>query len=227
MAPAPEKTGDLKRDLLGRAHDIKSLDVKGRLHVTDRGRKLPSFNARIWFYRQDESLFLRIRGSGPLGVTVFDLLACGNEAWIYLPSKNRILKGNTFFTSYGNIGVETAIKLMEICLNPWVPARYCRFPATMEQTGSAGSLIRLKCRFLGQNLVLRYRLDSLMPVSFESSLADITFTSTRPESLNRYPERISFHLKKEGIQGTLAVNEVKFNTLSPESPVFNRAIFAR
>ncbi len=224
IGPVPKKTGDLRGDLLARAESIKGLDIRGRLCMTNRGRKLPSFNVHIWFFSQGQDLHLRIRGSGPLGITVFDLLADRNEAWIYLPSKGRIFKGNTFFTSYGNIDVETAIRLMEICLNPWVPACYCRFPGTLEPLEKGKNLVKLNCRFLARNIVASYQQTSLMPVNFRSSLADITFES---KASNSYPEKISFNLKRDGIKGTLIVKDVKFNTLSTNSPVFNRSIFLK
>ncbi len=224
MCPVPERTGNLRIDLLNRANSIRSLDIRGRLKIAGRDRKFPSFNARIWFFSSGDDLLLRIRGSGPLGVTVFDLLADRDEAWIYLPSQNRILRGNTFFTSHGSIGVETAIRLMEICLNPWVPAGHCQFPEKLEKTEGGEIIARLGCRLLGRNLVVRYRLSSLMPVSIESNLANITFSTSSPQE--QYPDRISFHLKKDGIEGSLSVRQVKFNTLSPDSTVFEKALFS-
>ena len=226
QVPTVKRTGNLRQDLLNRADSIKGLEIRGRLRITVRGKRFPSFNTSIWFFSHEDDLFLRIRGFGPLGVTVFDLLADREEAWIYLPQQGKIFKGNTFFTSYGNIDVETAIRLMEICLNPWSPARYCLSPGHREHAEPSGRVTaRLYCRFMGRKLVLDYDLLSFMPLKFESGLAAIAFKAGEGNLASTYPEEISFSLKRDGIRGSLVVKEVKFNSLSDRSPVFDKDIF--
>lgn len=225
--PAVKRTGNPEADIRNRAESIKSLEIRGRLHITVRGKKYPSFNAAIWFLSQGNADFIRIRGSGPLGVTIFDLLADKQQAWIYLPRKGKILKGNTFFTSYGNIGVKTAIKLMEVCLNPWSPARYCRLTkkgaSKKKNTGSD----YFQCKLAGQTLLLHYDPYSLMPLSFEGETAAIKFQNGPGNSGNQYPKRISFYLKRDNTAGSLQVNEVRANTLSLENTIFDRRLFSQ
>ncbi len=224
MIPESEKTGDLKQDLLNRAKSIESLKIQGRLKISNRTSKFPSFNCAIWFFSKKGKLLLRIRGSGPFGVTVFDLLADRREVWIYLPQQGKILKGNTFFTDYGNISVDKAIRLMEMCLNPWSPARYCS-PMRLLKNGSNG-IASLVCCLFGQDITLSYRLPGLTPIIFDSGLTSITFSTSQELEADAYPREISFLLKNDGIKGTLSIREIKFNNLSPNSPIFDRALFS-
>ncbi len=225
QVPAVKRTGNIETDLLNRAESIKSLEIRGRLHITAGGRNYPSFNAAVWFASRKDAGLLRIRGSGPFGVTIFDLLADQQEAWIYLPGEGKILKGNTFFTSYGNIGVKTAIKLMEICLNPWSPAKYCRLNGIGTSGKEESENGYFQCKLAGQTLLLHYDPDSLMPLSFEGKAAAIRFENGQGDSGGQYPKRISFYLKKDRIAGSLQVNEVRADSLSPESTIFDRTLF--
>ena len=226
QVPTVKRTGNLETDLLNRAESIKSLEIRGRLHITAGDRNYPSFNAAVWFVSEKDAGFLRIRGSGPFGVTIFDLLADRQEAWIYLPGEGKILKGNTFFTSYGNIGVKTAIKLMEICLNPWSPARYCRLTGIDEAQRGNPESGYFQCHLEGQALLLHYDPYSLMPLSFEGKAAVIRFENGQGGSGGQYPKRISFYLKRDRIAGSLQVHEVRADTLSPDSAIFDRKLFS-
>ena len=226
QVPVVKRTGNLETDLLNRAESIKSLEIRGRLHITAGDKKYPSFNAAVWFVSHRDADFLRIRGSGPFGVTIFDLLADQQEAWIYLPKEGKILKGNTFFTSYGNIGVKAAIRLMEICLNPWAPARYCHLTAKDTSKKGKPDSGYFRCKVAGQALLLHYDPYSLMPLSFEGRTAAIKFENRPDHSDSQYPERISLYLKRDRIAGSLLINEIKINTLSAENTIFDRKLFS-
>jgi len=226
--PPVKRTGDPIQDIRTRADRIRSIEIRGRLSIRTRIRKYRSFSVAIWFYSHSGRLNLRIRGSGPLGVSVFDLLADRQEAWIYVPREGKILKGNTFFTSHGSIGVDAAIQLMEICLNPWSPVRNCSSTKKeyKAERKDGRMVARIKCRFLGHDLALSYDLSSLEPLTFDSSLATISFRAGDSDQATFYPREISFNLKKDGICGTLKVQQVKVNTISPDSPIFERSIFS-
>jgi len=222
--PQYKKTGEIEQDLKNRADSIKSLQIKARLHLHDKTRRYPSFNCSIWFFSREDELFLRIRGLGPFGLSVFDLLADKTRVWIYLPDKGRVLKGNTFFTSYGNIDVKTAIRLMEICLNPWSPIRFCQILGIHKGNRGTSRIVSLHGRFLGQDLNLNYVLPSLAPLRFDSPIISITFKQKQWDR-TIYPQEISFLLWKEGIGGRLVIKDVRFNSLSPKNRVFDSSLF--
>ncbi len=221
QAPDVKKTGVFREDLLRKASSITSIEIRGRMHVVKNGEQIPSFNVSIWYFNHNGNIRIRMRGSGPMGIAVFDLLADNRQAWIYLPSEGRVITGNTFFTSYGRIDVKTAIKLMEICLNPWSPAGFCKETGCREEQKDTGCLA---CMFMNHKLHLEYDRDSLMPVSFESSAAVMEFTA---QAGTGYPGRISFYMPEDKMSGSLEIKEARFNRLSMESPVFEKALFTR
>ena len=221
--PAWERTGSLRTDLISRAKSIRSISIAGRIWLSIRGRKFPSVKVNAWLYTGDNRRLLRLRGSGPFGMAVFDLLADNKDAWIYLPKEGRIYRGNEWATSYGTIDIDTALHVAEMCLNPWSPVMHAYF-REVSCNGTDLNRLCLSGRMLGRHFRLEYSMDSLSPVGFYASDVEIEF---KTGSDTGYPEDITFSIGREGISGRFHVKKAGFNSIPADNGLFDREIFLR
>ena len=217
----PTVSGIFLEDLKNRANTVESVTVTGRLRLKKGPKWLPSVRIKAWYIKRQEESFLRIKAFASFSITVFDLLSKNGHCWIYLPRSGKVYEGSTFFTSYGNIGVQAATDLIGIVLNPWSPARELKL---FEQACSEDHGLRcFRARFMGQETVFEY-LDDLSPTRFYSKDVTILFHQERSHA---FPDRISFSIKRAGLSGILSVSDYKINNLKPDSLLFHEEFFLR
>jgi len=221
QTPGWKRTGNLKADLRARAESIRGINIVGRIWLSIHGRKLPSVKVNAWLYAGRDMRLLRFRGYGPFGMTVFDLLADDGEAWIYLPKEGKVYKGNEWATSYGRVDIETALRVAQMCLNPWSPVMHTYF-REIPCPGTAPDIECLSGRMLGRRFRLEYNRDSLAHVGFCARDVEIEFKSDHDRAGMDYPSEIIFSMKREGISGRLKVKKAKFNNISANSSLFDR-----
>ena len=222
VVPPVKRSGNFLQDLVNKAMQFDCISIEGRLKLVLNGKEHPSVKIRVWLISKNNTSLVRIKGLGPFGVTVFDFLAKENKAWIYLPRSGRVYKGEVFFTSYGNIDVKTAIKMIELIANPWSPARYYDLEKTMCNI-NISHLSCFKTRFLNNTVFFEY-LDDLSPYRFYSQAFEILFKN---EGDSGYPKRIDFYLEKGAIKGRFVVSKVSFSPLDENSPLFDESFFLK
>ncbi len=210
------------QDLLDRAMQLDCISIEGRLKLSLNGKDHPSVKIRVWLISKRNGSFVRIKGFAPLGVTVFDFLAKKDMAWVYLPRYGKVYRGEIFFTSYGNIDVKTAIRIVELIVNPWSPARYCHLEEVMCNA-NISNLLCFKARFLN-NIVFFEYLKDLSPHRFYSEAFQIFF---KHEGDSVYPKRIDFYLEKGAIKGRFVVSKVGFSPLDENGPLFDESFFLK
>jgi len=216
------KGGAFIEKLRSLAVSVTSVTVTGRVSLTLNGKQLPSVKVRAYLVSKVKGDWIRIRGFGPFGVTVFDLLAKGNMAWLYLPRQGRYYEGSRFFTKYGNMDVKTAVTVIEMLLNPWSPARLCSLePMTCPQGES--SHVCLKGNFLERSILFVYRYD-LVPERFYCRDIELKFFPPTIQG-ELYPKGASFFFKNANINGKLIINKAVFNSLSGQEKLFDQGLF--
>ncbi len=216
--------GSYEQKLRNLASSLKSITVTGRLYLTFKKEQLPSVKIKAYLLSKPDGSFLRVKGFGPFGVTVFDLLAKGNRAWIYLPRQGKYYSGSRFFTEYGNLDVRTAVTIIEMLLNPWVPARLCHLKA-VSCKGRGEDYVCFKGSFLGKMILFVYH-QNLSPKSFLSEDVELNFKSQMSGN-DIYPKEASFIFKKGEIWGNLKIDRVTTNSLPDENVLFNESYFTK
>jgi len=220
IVPPIKRSDSFLHDLIRRGIQLDSVSIEGRLSLTINGKDHPSVKIRAWLVSKSEGSFVRIKGLAPLGVTVFDLLAKKDRAWIYLPRSGKVYKGNRFFTSYGSMDVVTAVKVIEMIINPWSPARYC----DLKQTRCIPDTLPLHCfkaKFFDMLVTFEY-LDDLSPRRFYSKGFQVSFEM---EGGSGYPKKVEFYLDKANIKGELIVSKASFSPVYADGPLFDEFFF--
>ncbi len=220
----PQRTGVFQRDILERAFFFSSMRLSGKLKLQARDREFPWVRINAWLLSMGGESYLRIKGLAAFGITVFDLLAKGERAWIYLPRSDKVYEGFRFFTSYGSINVKTAIRAMEMILNPWSPLRYIPSEEVPCQNKEHVALACLKGDFMGRTFTFEYGLEDLLPHRFYSKEMEVLFSGKIGES-GGYPGQVQFLLSRAGIRGRLTVSNIRRVDLGPESKLFDQAYF--
>ncbi len=224
VAPLPERSGVLQKDLLKRALFFSSIKLSGRLKLKAKGKEFPSVRINAWLLSMGSSSYLRIKGFTAFGITLFDLLAKGEQAWVYLPRSKRVYEGSRFFTSYGSIDVKSAIRAMEMVLNPWSPVRYTTLKEVQCQEEQPEGLTCLKGGFLGRPFIFKYSLSDLSPITFYSSDMELFFSGKFPK-VPVFSKEITFFLYKAETVGKLTLSNIQCIALSPESQLFDDSYF--
>ena len=224
MVRVPERSGVLYQDLLKRSLFFSSIKLSGRLKLKAKGKELPSVRINAWLLSRGANSYLRIKGFAAFGITVFDLLAKGERAWIYLPRSKRVYEGSGFFTSYGSIDVKNAIRAMEMVLNPWSPAKYVTLREVQCQEEEQEDLTCLKGDFLGHHFIFKYRSRDLFPITFYSSDMALRYSSQSPIT-PIYPREITFFLYRAEARGKLTLSDIQLIALSPENQLFDESYF--
>ncbi len=211
--PAPKipffkKTASPINDLLTRAHSIKNISIYGRFKLEKGGERIQSVKLRCWLMTDDGEKRLRLRGYGPFGIALFDLLSDGKRAYIYLPRSQRLYSGKGFFTKFGKVDVGLAIRLIEALLNPWSPLRD---KDTTNVYCSQKGRICFKEKILSKTFRLIYFEDTLAPERFYSRDIFISFGYEKDFFESNYPKKINFFIKDGPVKGNLVIYEVRFN----------------
>ncbi len=220
----PERTGIFQRDILKRALFFSSIRLSGRLKLQARDRELPWVRINAWLVSGEGESYLRIKGFAAFGITVFDLLAKGERAWIYLPRSGKLYEGSRFFTSYGSINVKNAIRAMEMILNPWSPLRYIPSEEAPCQKKEHVALACFKGVFMGRTFTFEYALEDLLPHRFYSKEMEVLFLGKTGEN-GCYPGQVQFFLSRAGIRGRLTVSNIRRVHIGPESQLFDESYF--
>ena len=224
VAPPPERSGVLQKDLFKRALFFSSIKLSGRLKLKAKGKEFPSVRIKAWLLSKGASSYLRIKGFAAFGITLFDLLAKGEQAWVYLPKSKKVYEGSRFFTSYGSIGVKSAIRAMEMVLNPWSPVRYVKLKEIQCHEEKQKGLTCLKGSFLGRPFIFKYLLSDLSPITFYSSDMVLLFSGNCPKN-TVYPREIAFFLYRAETWGKITLSDIQRIALSPESQLFDESYF--
>ena len=203
-----KKTASPIDDLLTRANSIKNVSIYGRFKLEKGGEHIQSVRLRCWLMTNGGEKRLRLRGYGPFGIALFDLLSDGKRAYIYLPRSKKLYNGRGFFTKYGKIDVALAMRLIEALLNPWSPLRE---KDTTNANCSQRGRICFRQRILSNTFSLIYFEDTLAPEKFYSKDIFIKFGYKQDFFENSYPKRINFYVKDGPVKGDLVIYEVRFN----------------
>ncbi len=225
VAQPPERTGRVLEDLYTRAQFFRSITLSGRLKLTVKGHDLASVKIRSWLLSTRSRRYMRIRGFAPFGITVFDFLSRGDNAYIYLPRAGKVLEGSRFFTSYGSIDVKDGVKVMESLLNPWAPANSLVLQQVACSKGNGG-VVCLMGNFLSEPFIFEYLRDNLAPSRFYSADCDVSF-SQGLKTIPVYPRQIRFRFYRAAVSGTLTISRVAVVDLSPKSPLFDQSPFLK
>ncbi len=224
ISSLPQRTGVFQRDILKRALFFSSMRLSGRLKLQAREREFPWVRINAWLVSGEGGSYLRIKGFAAFGITVFDLLAKEERAWIYLPRSGKVYEGSHFFTNYGSINVKNAVRAMEMILNPWSPVRYISLEEVPCQKKEHVALACFKGGFMWRTFTFEYVLEDLLPHRFYSKEMEVLFSGKTGEN-GCYPGQVQFFLSRAGIRGRLTVSNIRRVDIGPESQLFDESYF--
>jgi len=235
-SPASCRTGDPLADIRKIGQSIKSLDAFARIQVTVRGRKQPSVRCAVKWSHNANGERMRVTGSGPFGITVFDALLRDNLFLLYIPSHDAVYFADI---SQGMHTDKTGREMSSLAiharmvLNPWsaldVPDTSRAQCAGFPGIDSAGDTLCFISQGDGMIRSAFSRL-TMTPYVIETDGCRVKYTGVleQPEPALPcvlYPSSITVQIKDYDLRLDIRVKEVTFNTASPEQPAFDTLPF--
>lgn len=228
------RTGNVTRDIRMLASSITGLNARARVQVTAMGKKYPSVSCTLKWSHAADNQRMRITGSGPFGITVFDALLRDNYFFLYIPSHDVVYAADLHEATVGN-DIRAAAGQVRMALNPW---------SVLEETGytkvRCSSLVSF--RHLPQDAVCYawphsmrsgvavFRKTTLSPVMQDTDACTLKFSGLLEETENNpfcltYPSRITIRLKFRDLIIDIKVREAVFNRITHDHQAFNSAGF--
>ena len=216
------------------AKGIRGLFLRGYVRLSYRGRSRPRVSFTLNWRRDREGDHLRVRGTGPLGMTVFDLLMDKKALWLYIPRYNRVFwqpampgTGREEPDASG-YALEPALLLREagLALNPWM-VTLCRYPSS--STGRTD--ITILCRRDGrEGARASFRKDfTVCPYRLATRNMEIAYHG--PAVLHGlrnacYPAGVEVDLTRVPLHLEVEFRDTRANPLSEPPGTFDSSPFA-
>ncbi len=209
---------------------MRSLEISARVRITEQGERGPWVGCNIWLYDTPSFSGLRMRGAGPFGMTLFDILSLGGNTTIRLPRDQQEFSGRFFSLWKRQLDAEELKRLIIVALKPWKVAegvqdrdllpcgngRICFMGRCLSEVVKAGFIPGQEVPsplFLKSDR-FRVNYSGQVAISQGAGQAGLVLPSS-------YPKKIKVRLLSWGIQLELMVKSVKINGLSDRSPVFS------
>ncbi len=233
--PSSCRSGDALRDIRSIAHSITGLDALARIQITIRGRKQPWVRCALKWSHGPSGERMRVTGSGPFGITVFDALLRDNLFLLYVPSHEAVYFADMRQGMHnGTTGEEMSrmASRVRMVLNPWsaleVPDTSEMSCAEFPNAVHADQL----CYISEGDGMIRSAFSSLSlsPYVLETERSMVQYAG-RLEQQGRglpcvmYPSSITVRLQDYALKLDIRVKEATFNTISPQQPAFDTLPF--
>ncbi len=245
FAPTPEapeisqpgacRSRHIMRDIQAIGASITGIEARARIQLTVRGIKKPWIKCAFKWCGYAQGDRMRVTGSGPFGITVFDALIRDNLFLLYIPSHDTVYLADIQNDGVGGRDIQSVAAQVRMVLNPW---RAADFPDTREVLCAAyPSLSDISSETIcyasfegsGRTLAI-FNYLNLSPVALETEGSSVKFSGLArqngtPLSCVNYPARISINMKSYNLQLDIKVRDVAFNNVPADQPAFDSLPF--
>ena len=216
------------------ARQIRSLEVRARVRITEQEKPGPWVNCKVWMFDAPSSSALRMRGFGPFGMSLFDILSAGGHTTVRISRSGEEYSGRFFSLWEHQVDAEKVKKLLILALKPW---KMAETQGEKRAWNCSNDRICLSCRTGQEELEGGFRPVAaddggsmeFLPLYLKSSRFQVNYSGTIPVAYPEegvkgpalYPARIKVRAGPWHIRMELLVKSVAANSLSDESPVFS------
>jgi hypothetical protein len=210
---------------------MRSLEISARVRITEQGKRGPWVGCSIWLYDAPYASGLRMRGAGPFGMTLFDILSVGGNTTIRLPRDQQEFSGRFFSLWKRQLDAEELKGLIILALKPWKAAEGAQAGALLP---CGDRRICFTSRWLSEVVKAGFisGKEPPFPLFLKSDRFQVNYSghvAISPDAEqsgfvlpSSYPKRIKVRLLSWDIQLELMVKSIKINGLSDKSQVFSR-----
>lgn len=230
------RSDNATRDIRRMASSITGLDARARVQVIIHGKKYPSVRCALKWSHSSCGERIRITGTGPLGIPVFDALLSDNQFFLYIPSHDAVYTTRLQDDSTAGNDVRTVMAHVRTVLNPW---SVLEEPGYMEASCSAPFI---NFRHLPQDVICYarphkgkgslavFRKTTLSPVMQDTDICTIKFSGLLEDTdsntlCGAYPAHITVRFKPFRLFMDIKIREAALNMVPHDQQAFNSAGF--
>ncbi len=209
-----------------------SVQLRARVQIEVRGQRHPSFKCFLRMSLSETGDRIRISGTGPLGISLFDALFSGDLLYLYIPSRDVLYVGDPG-SALGFPEGTAAARIAALVLDPWLVA--AGDGAARQECGDLagyqGDDARV-CFFSEKEKAYAvFDRADLAPLSIESAFYSAWFEESADNRNGLpcvyYPGKITVRARNVDLEIRIRIHEIMPGTYPDSSAVFDPLRFKR
>ena len=214
------------------AQRVASVQLRARVQIEVRGQRQPSVKCFLRMSLSETGDRIRVSGTGPLGISLFDALFSGDELYLYIPSHGALYVGNPASVLAFPEDISVA-RIAALALDPWLVA--AENGAVEQECGDDAGYQEVDARvcFFSEKEKAYAVFDraDLAPLFIKSAFYSASFKEsidgTNLLPCVNYPREITVRARRAELVIRIRVYEIESGVYDEDNTVFDLRQFKR